>query len=188
MSSKNLFIYNSNKLFEILNEIKEKFNFEISYIEKKDLKKKDFDEYSNYLIITTEIKENIDNCLILDDLPKKIDEIVEKINLSFLKKQFSNQSQIKIGKYILNLNSRKINFNNINQGFTERECNLILFIKSQQRANLEDIQKNVWNYRSNLETHTVETHIYRIRKKMIDSFDDNDFIKFDKKGYFLNNK
>ena len=86
------------------------------------------------------------------------------------------------------MNSRKINFNDINQGFTERECNLILFIKSQQRANLEEIQKNVWNYRSNLETHTVETHIYRIRKKMIDSFDDNDFLKFDKNGYFLNYK
>ena len=183
MSSKYLFIYNYNKLFEILNEIKGKLNFEIGYIDKKDLKKKDFDEYSNYLIITTEINNDIDNCLVFDDLPKKINEIVEKINLGFLKKQFSNQSQIKIGKYILNLNSRKINFNNINQGFTERECNLILFIKSQQRANLEDIQKNVWNYRSNLETHTVETHIYRIRKKILEKFNEYNLITSKKKGY-----
>ena len=64
MSSKYLFIYNSNKLFEILNEIKGKLNFEIGYIDKKDLKKKDFDEYSNYLIITTEINNDIDNCLV----------------------------------------------------------------------------------------------------------------------------
>ena len=79
-------------------------------------------------------------------------------------------------------------YKNINQGFTERECNLILFIKSQERASLEEIQKNVWHYKSNLETHTVETHIYRIRKKMIDSFNDKNFINFDKNGYFLNYK
>ena len=112
--------------------------------------------------------------------------MVEIINLRFLKNQFKNQSEIRIGRYYLNLNSRKISFQNIYQSFTERECNLIIFIHLQTKVSLEEIQKNVWNYSSDLETHTVETHIYRIRKKMMDTFNDNNFIKFDKNKYFLN--
>ena len=186
MSNKNLFIYNSIELFKILNEIKHKLNFEINYIDRETYSKKNLNELENYLIITTEKNENIQNCLIIDNLPKKIYEIIEIINLKFLKNQFNNQSEIKIGKYTLNLNSRKISLNEIIQSFTERECDLILFIKFQESANLKQIQKNVWHHTSNLETHTVETHIYRIRKKMIDSFGDEDFIKFDKNGYFIN--
>ena len=181
MNSKNLFIYDSIKLFEILNEIKENFSFEINHIGKKEYQKLNFNEYTNYLIVTTNISKKISNCLVIDSLPLQINKIVEKINLSFLKNQFNNQSKIKIGKYILDLNSRKMNFN-----ITERECDLILFIQSNKKASLKEIQKNVWGYTSDLETHTVETHIYRIRKKMIESFSDNNFIKFDNKGYFLN--
>ena len=186
MNSKNLFIYDSIKLFEILNEIKENFNFEINHINKREYKEIDFNNYKNYLIITTKFSEKIKNCLIIENLPQKIDKLIEKINLRFLKNQFNNQSEIKIGKYILDLNSRKIYFNEINLDLTEKECDLILFIQSNKRANLKEIQKNVWGYTSDLETHTVETHIYRIRKKMIESFSDDNFIKFDKKGYFLN--
>ena len=186
MNSKNLFIYDSIKLFEILNEIKENFNFEINHIGKKEYQKLNFDEYKNYLVVTTNNSEKISNCLIINGLPQQINKIVEKINLSFLKNQFNNQSEIKIGKYILDLNSRKIYFNEINLDLTEKESDLILFIQSNKKANLKEIQKNVWGYTSDLETHTVETHIYRIRKKMIESFSDDNFIKFDKKGYFLN--
>ena len=186
MSSKNLFIYDSIKLFEILNEIKTHFNFEVNYIDKKDYQDTDFKEFKNYLVITTASCEKINNCLMIDKLPEKITRLIEKINLNFLRNQFNNQSEIKIGKYILDLNSRKIYFNEINLDLTEKECDLILFIQSNKKANLKEIQKNVWGYTSDLETHTVETHIYRIRKKMVESFSDDNFIKFDNKGYFLN--
>ena len=186
MISKNLFIYDSIKLFEILNEIKSKFNFEVNYIDKKEYNKIDFQNYKNYLIISTNSYEKINNCLVIDKLPEKISKLIEKINLEFLRNQFSSQSEIKVGKYLLDLNSRKINFKKVHLDLTEKECDLILFIQSNKKANLKEIQKNVWGYMSDLETHTVETHIYRIRKKMIESFSDDNFIKFDKKGYFLN--
>ena len=51
---------------------------------------------------------------------------------------------------------------------------------------LKELQKQVWGYSTNLETHTVETHIYRLRKKMFKKFKDNNFIEHDKMGYFLN--
>ena len=186
MNYNTLFIYDSIQLFEILNEIKQLFNFEVNYISKKDYQKKDFYEYKNYLILTTEFSEKINNCLVIDDLPQKINKLIEKINLRFIKNQFNNQSEIKIGKYILNLNSRTINFKKINIELTEKECDLILFIQKNKKTNLKEIQKNVWHYVSDLETHTVETHIYRIRKKMIESFNDDNFIKYDKREYFLN--
>jgi hypothetical protein len=186
MNSKNLFIYDCIKLFEILNEIKENFNFKINHIYKKDYQKTDFNEYKNYLIITTNPCDGIKNCMKINNLPDNINKLMEKINLRFLRNQFNNQSEIKIGKYILDLNSRKIYLKNTYLDLTEKECDLIIFIQINKKANLKELQKSVWNYSSDLETHTVETHIYRLRKKMLTNFKDDNFIKYDKKGYFLN--
>ena len=70
---------------------------------------------------------------------------------------------------------------------TEKEINSLIYLnKSENSVNIQELQSKVWGYHSELETHTVETHIYRIRKKMIESFSDDNFIKFDNKGYFLN--
>tara|TARA_Y100000591_G_C21806901_1_gene685469 strand:- start:549 stop:1109 length:561 start_codon:yes stop_codon:yes gene_type:complete len=185
MKSKTLFVYNSIKLFEILKEVKSNLNFDVDYLDKETYQKKNFSEYKDYLIITTENSKSLKNFMLIEGLPIKIDKLIEKINLRFLKNQFVNQSDIKIGKYILNLNSRKIGYKKLNLDLTEKECDLLLFIQSHKRVNLKEIQKKVWHYNSDLETHTVETHIYRIRKKMIEKFEDNNFIKFDKEGYYL---
>ena len=79
-----------------------------------------------------------------------------------------------------------IKYNNISLSITERECKLILFINKSKKASLENIQKKVWGHLSKLETHTVETHIYRLRKKFLSTFKDEKFIKLDKDGYYLN--
>ena len=186
MINKTLFVYNSLILFNILNEVKENFYFEIKYIDTDSYKKTNFESYDNYLIISPDFDKKIKNCIIIDNLPKKINKLIETINLSFLKKQFKNQSEHKIGRYILDLNSRKIYYENRLLNLTEKESDLILFINSTNRANLKKIQKTVWGYSSDLETHTVETHIYRLRKKMIKTFDDHNFIKHDENGYFIN--
>ena len=186
MINKTLFVYNSLYLFKILDEIKENFYFDIKYIDTKNHKKINFEKVKNYLIISTNFDEKIDNCIIIDNLPKKTSKLIEIINLSFLKKQFKNQSKHKIGKYTLDLNSRKIYFENKSLNLTEKESDLILFINSSKKAGLKKIQKIVWGHSNDLETHTVETHIYRLRKKMIKSFEDHNFIKHDQNGYFLN--
>ena len=76
--------------------------------------------------------------------------------------------------------------NNISLDLTEKESNLLIFIKENKKVKLEEIQKKVWGYSTGLETHTVETHIYRLRKKILKSFNDHNFIEHDKEGYFLN--
>ena len=109
--------------------------------------------------------------------------LIQIININFLKNNFAKKSEIKVGKYILDLNSRKIIFENQYINLTERETDLIIFIKSNNNVTIKELQNSVWGYSSELETHTVETHIYRLRKKMNEKFNDDKFIQNTEKGY-----
>ena len=184
MGSKNLIIYKSPFLFEILEEIKENLNFKIDKYDDEKLLQSNSFKYENCIIISDK-RNKIKDCKILST-PKKIDEILEQINIWFLRSSFSNQSKIKIGKYYLNLNSRQISKDDNELNLTEKESELILFIMNNKFVTLKDLQKEVWKHASDLETHTVETHIYRLRKKFLDKFKEDDFIKHDKRGYYLN--
>ena len=181
MSSKNLIVFNSPFLFEILKEIEENLNFKIEQYNDQKSNQIDFSELKNYLVISDKIN-NIKDCKILDT-PKNIDKILEQINIWFLSNKFSSQSNIKIGKYFLNLNSRQIIKDDDQLNLTEKETELILFILENKFVSLKDLQREVWKHTSELETHTVETHVYRLRKKFLEKFKDDEFIQHDKKGY-----
>ena len=185
MNSKILIVYEYQILFEILNEIKENLNFKIIKSNKNEFNNIKFDQKLNFLIISTKKHSNLDNCLVLDKGPIKLEKIIELININFLKNKFSDQSDLKIGKYKLDLNSRKIIFDNKTLNLTERETNLIIFINEKKNVGIKELQKKVWDYSTDLETHTVETHIYRLRKKMKDTFDDEEFILYDNNGYSI---
>ena len=184
MSSRILIIYKSPILFEILKEIEENLNFKIEQYDDQKSNQIDFSEFKNYLVISDKTN-NIKDCKILT-IPKKIDKILEQINIWFLSNKFSTQSNIKIGNYFLNLNSRQITKDDNELNLTEKETELILFIMENKIVSLKDLQREVWKHASELETHTVETHIYRLRKKFFEKFKDDEFIKHDKKGYYLN--
>jgi len=186
MSKQNVLIFKIPELFKILNELKNYLDFTIySSLEEEDLfsfKKK----ISNYLILT-DPKNQIEgekSQLILNKFPDSIYSIIEKINVALLKQKYSEQSDILIGKYSIDLNSRLIKSNNENLKLTEREIEIILFLQnSKTPQKIENLQRKVWGHNSNLETHTVETHIYRLRKKIIDKFKDSNFINSTKTGY-----
>ena len=187
MSHKKLIIYEYDSLFNILNEIKENLNFEPIKAQENNLKDINSTITSDFLIISKNNLEKIDNQIYLTNLPIRINKIIELINVQFLKNKFNLQSNINIGSYILNLNSRKIIKNDINLDLTERETNLIVYLnKSKSPIKINELQKDVWEYSSDLETHTVETHIYRLRKKMKDKFGDDKFILSLKNGYKIN--
>ena len=188
MSFKTLIIYEYQILFEILNEIKENFNFKILNTNRENFDKIELNQYPNYLIISQKKEENFNHYLILDNIPIKLVKLVENINVNFLKNEFASQSDLTIGRYKLNLNSREITFQNKILELTERETNLIIFINLKKKVDIKDLQKNVWGYSLNLETHTVETHIYRLRKKMSETFGDENFIIHNKNGYSIYEK
>ena len=185
MNSRILIIYEYQILYQVFNEISESLNFEIIQFNEKDLKEFNFDQKNNYLIISEKKIEGVKNSLILDNLPIKFEKLIEIINIKFLKNKFLDQSHIKIGKYNLDLNSRKISFGNKSLNLTERETNLIIFIKDKKNVTVKELQKKVWGYSPDLETHTVETHIYRLRKKMSETFGNESFISNTSNGYSI---
>jgi len=194
MISQNVFIVNYNSLYEILNEIKENLSFKITKFENEDdfRKNKNFDE-KNILIISNSknkliVNQNISekNLLIFDILPLAINKIIELINLKLIKLKFNNQSKINIKNYELNLNSKFFSKEGLSIKLTEKEIEIILYLyQNKTKHNVMDLQKNIWHYSSNMETHTVETHIYRLRKKISDRFKDENFILSEKNGYFI---
>ena len=185
MNSRILIIYEYQILYQILNEISESLNFDIIQSNSKDLKELNYDLKNNYLIISKKKIEGIKNSLILENVPIKFEKLIEIINIKFLKNKFLDQSYINIGEYNLDLNSRKISLGNKSLNLTERETNLIIFIKDKKNVTIKELQKMVWDYSPDLETHTVETHIYRLRKKMKETFGDDNFILNTSNGYSI---
>ena len=139
---------------------------------------------NNYLIITNKKYSNIANQFVLDNKPINIFKLIEKINIEFLKQQFNSQSEMKINNYIIDLNSREIIKNSNNLKLTEKEINTITYLsQSDEPVSIDELQKKVWSYQSDIESHTVETHIYRLRKKILKFFNDDEFIISKKNGY-----
>jgi len=190
----NVFIINFNSLYEILDEIKENLSFTIIKIEnEEDFKKKlDLDRLDHLVISKTDHKlllnNNITtkNFLDFNDLPLSFKNLLELINIKLIKLKFNQQSNITINGYELNLNSKFLSKGNLKLKLTEKEIEIILYLDSKKiKHNVVDLQKNIWGYAANMETHTVETHIYRLRKKISDLFKDDKFILSDKGGYFI---
>ena len=184
MNKQNLIIYDFNELFSILNEIKQDLNFNLINVPKKDFSKLNLLKFNSYLVVSKKESLKIQNQIILKNLPLKISKIIESININFLKLKFNQQSDIDLGNYKLNLNSRKIFNENKELSLTEKEADIIIFLKNSKKpVSIDELQTNVWGHNSKLETHTVETHIYRLRKKISNKFNNNDFIISTKLGY-----
>jgi hypothetical protein len=180
----NLIIYKFNSLYHILEELGVDLNFKISFINNENSLNEKVKILSSYLIISNKKYSNISNQFVLDNTPINIFRLVEKINIEFLKIQFNSQAQVKVGNYIIDLNSREILKSNTKLKLTEKEINTIIYLsKSNKPVSIEELQEKVWCYQSDIETHTVETHIYRLRKKILNIFSDNEFIISKKNGY-----
>ena len=159
-------------------------NFKITFADAKDFLKNKVINHNNSLIITNKKYTYIGNHLILENTPINIFKLIEKINIEFLKLQFNNQSEMSINNYIIDVNSREMMINNTKLKLTEKEINTITYLsKSKKPVSINELQAEVWNYQSDIETHTVETHIYRLRKKILNTFSDKDFIISKKNGY-----
>ncbi|MDB9728393.1 winged helix-turn-helix domain-containing protein [Candidatus Pelagibacter ubique] len=190
----NVFIINFNSLYEILEEIKENLSFTIIKIDNEDNFEKKFDlNRLDYLVISKTdhkllLNNNITDKNFLDfiDLPLSFKKLLELINIKLIKLKFNQQSKIIIKGYELNLNSKFFSKDNLKLKLTEKEIEIILYLNDKKiKHNVADLQKNIWGYAVNMETHTVETHVYRLRKKISDIFKDEKFILSDKNGYFI---
>ena len=186
MNFKKLIIYDFTELFKILDEIKKDLKYEIIEISKENFSNLLLINKEDHLVIVKKLVKNLNNQVLINSLPIKLFKLIEKINIEFLKRNFHIKSKLKIQKYTLDVNSRELILEDKKIKLTEKECNIILYISNSSKpVSIEDLQINVWGYHSDLDTHTVETHIYRLRKKINDKFLDDKFILNSKKGYYL---
>ena len=186
VSTQNLIIYKFVSLYHILQELALDLNFTISFVENENSLNDRVKNLNNYLIISDKKFSNISNQFILENIPISIFKLVENINIEFLKLKFNKQSRFKINNYSIDLNSREMLINSIKLKLTEKEINTITYLsKSNKPVGIDELQEKVWSYQSDIETHTVETHIYRLRKKINKKFMDEKFILNNKEGYYL---
>jgi DNA-binding response OmpR family regulator len=184
MNSQSLIVYKLSSLYHILEEIYLDLNFKIIFVDNEESLKDRIKRLKNYLIISDKNYLDLSNLFVLDNIPTSIFKLLEKLNIQFLKLQFNNQTEIKIDKYFINLNSREISINDVAVKLTEKEISIIFYLaKSNKPVRINELQEKVWNYNFDTETHTVETHIYRLRKKILRAFSDSEFITSNKNGY-----
>ena len=194
MIKQNIFIINYNILYEILHEIKENLSFKIIKCEnEEDFIRTHALNMNNYLVISKSytnllLNKNLSekNLLNFTIFPLKINKFIELINIKLIKLRFNHQSKVHIKGYELNLNSKFFTKGDVSLKLTEKEIEIILYLNAANtQHDVSDLQKNIWGYSLDMETHTVETHIYRLRKKISGKFNDKNFILSQKNGYFI---
>jgi len=180
----NLIIYKFTSLYHILEELGLDLNFRIISADSKISLNEKLKNLKNYIIISNIKYPDIDNQFVLENIPINIYRLVEKINIEFIKIQFNTQSHVKLNNYTIDLNSREMFIKSTKLKLTEKEINTITYLsKSIKPVSIDELQEKVWGYQFDIETHTVETHIYRLRKKISNTFNDNEFIVSKKNGY-----
>ena len=197
----NVLIYASNSFVSTLNELKPflKFNhftsapktgYDIILFHDEVLKDKkiknliDKSDFSKVCVSNKKVQTL--KCDAVVQLPTTLKEINNTLENIFAKKKFLKNSSIKVKTYLLDKNEKKLIKNNNSIILTEKEVQLIeLLLNDPKPLSKDDILSSVWNYSADADTHTVETHIYRLRKKINEKFLDNEFILNSKDGYHL---
>ena len=194
MNKQTINIVGVHTLYNIFEEIKDNLSFNVANFDKEDnflklyrenkidiansliltkaenkdlfIKKNNINKQNIFLFYNKDNNYDINLEYNLLKYPIEIYSLIEKINIQLIKQKYNYQSKIKLNDYYLDLNSRNIAKKDKSLKLTEREMDIILFLnnkKKPQKINI--LQSQVWEYSSDLETHTVETHIYRLRKK-----------------------
>ena len=189
MSQNIVIVYKYNYLYKILKELEKDINFRIIEASSEISLSNEIKNLISFLVITKKNITNINNQITLKQAPFKIFQLIEKINIKFLEQNYKRQAQFKINDYKINLNSRELSLKDLILKLTEKEINTIMYLsKVDKSISVDELQKNVWGYQSDTETHTVETHIYRLRKKIFDLFNDDTFIISKNNGYQITSK
>ncbi|MDC3167189.1 winged helix-turn-helix domain-containing protein [Candidatus Pelagibacter sp.] len=184
MNNQKLIIYRFSSLYHTLKELEQDLNFEVFEASNEKNLNNLVLTLQNYLIVTSKKISNKNQYLILDKLPIKFSKLIENLNIKFLKNKFVHQSKIEIKNYLIDLNSREMSFNDIRLKLTEKEINTIIYLSNKKKPiSIKELQTKVWSYQSGMETHTVETHIYRLRKKILKTFNDENLLLSKKNGY-----
>ena len=196
MVNQKLYIINLSNLYKIISELKEHIGYEILKFDNKEIF---FDKYKsesisieNSILIVHEKEYNFfvkninEDQIIKFKPPVNIFVFIENLNVRFIQKKYQDQSNVNVKDFFLDINSRELKKGRSSLKLTERETDMILFLNNSKKpVNVETLEKEIWQHSSELETHTVETHIYRLRKKIKAEFRNDELIKSNKDGYTI---
>ena len=196
MVNQKLYIINLSNFYDIISELKEHIDYELLKFENKEVF---FNQYKsksisieNSILVVAENEYNFfakninEDQIIKYKPPINIFTFIENLNVRFIQIKYQEQSNINVKDYFLDINSRELKKDKISLKLTERETDMILFLNNSQKpVNVTTLEKEIWQHSSELETHTVETHIYRLRKKIKAEFGSDDLIKSNKDGYSI---
>ena len=196
MVNQKLYIINLSNFYNIISELKEHIGYEVLKFDTQEIF---FDKYAsksisteNEIIIAHEkdynffVKNINEDQIIKFKPPVNILIFIENLNVRFIQKKYQDQSNVNVKDFFLDINSRELKKGKSGLKLTERETDMILFLnKSKKPVNVETLEKEIWQHSLELETHTVETHIYRLRKKIKAEFGNDDLIKSYKNGYTI---
>ena len=196
----------SKNFINSLEEVKSFFGFKLVPIEDKS--ESSINNNCNAVIIETKSEnKNLSNKItipkifIQDKHQKRVSknpfELILRLPINIIqfnqsvidlckKHEFNKNSLIEIRDYVLDKNERVLKKGSKILKITEKEIHFIDMLNFHKKSLSKDyILKNIWAYSSDTDTHTIETHIYRLRLKIQNSFGDNNFIKNTKDGYSL---
>ena len=118
------------------------------------------------------------------DLYKRVSSILDQIDSQAARK-------LNFNRFTYDPSMRTLSNDNLYLRFTEKESQIFnsLLDNSNIYISKKNLLKKVWSYNEDIDTHTLETHIYSLRKKIEKNLLLKDLIVFeDNKGYFLNKK
>ena len=172
LSNRNVAIFSYDDTKHII-EALEKINFPLIFlIKKSDIAKKLQNHY----------KSNIETILV----PFTLTSLITKIKLCSSRSEFLKNSIFNILNYKLDLNKREIVNNGKKLKLTEREIYFLIYLKEKKEpSTIQDLLHSVWKYSFKSETHTIETHVHRLRSKFLKIFGEKNVIKNNKKGYYI---
>ena len=196
MVNQKLYIINLSNFYDIISELKEHIDYELLKFDKKEIF---FDKYKsesisteNSILVVHEKEYNFfvkninEDQIIKFKPPVNIFTFIENLNVKFIQKKYQDQSNVSVKDFSLDINSRELKKDKLSLKLTERETDMILYLNNSRKpVNVETLEKEIWQHSYDLETHTVETHIYRLRKKIKAEFGKDDLIKSDKDGYII---
>ena len=196
MVNQKLYIINLSNFYDVISELKEHIGYEISKFDNKEIF---FDKYKsesiskeNSILVVHDKEYNFfvkninEDQIIKFKPPVNIFSFIENLNIRFIQKKYQDQSNVNVKDFFLDINSREQKKGKSSVKLTERETDMILFLNNSKKSvNVETLEKEIWHHSSELETHTVETHIYRLRKKIKAEFRNDELIKSNKDGYTI---
>ena len=208
----NILVFGSHNFNKTLDEIKNKLSFNLVMYDSKDYLKRANQNY-HILFVDNEflLEQKVDliklesfnlpilllidsqsstkKNLLFDDqayLPLNILDLKKKVNDLLSSFKFSKNSSVNIKNYTIDKNLKIMKKGNVFINLTEKEVNLLVLLNEEKKPlNKTLILKKIWQYSIDADTHTVETHIYRLRKKVLQKFGDSEFINIFKEGYSL---